>query len=151
VGIPTGYTLGQREIILGLGNVSLGITNRFQISTNVLLYLLQIYNGALKYGIYKSESFNMSAGLEFNYLNIDTSEGKLKFTSISPYLAASYTASERWNFHAMGRLSKFTGLGEIKEVDPLGVKIAEILRVPLIVSKITAVNELIEKLKKCSP
>jgi putative transcriptional regulator len=41
--------------------------------------------------------------------------------------------------------------GEIKEVDPLGVKIAEILRVPLIVSKITAVNELIEKLKKCAP
>ncbi len=41
--------------------------------------------------------------------------------------------------------------GEIKEVDPLAVKIAEILRVPLIVSKITAVNELIEKLKKCSP
>jgi len=41
--------------------------------------------------------------------------------------------------------------GEIKDVDSLGVKIAEVLRVPLIVSRITSVNELIEKLRKCSP
>ena len=120
VGIPTGHTLGQREIILGLGNVSLGLTNRFQISTNVFLYLLQIYNGAIKYGIYKSESFNLSAGLEFNYLNIDTSEDKLEMSSLSPYLAASYKASERWNIHVMGRLSKFAGMAEIKEVELKG-------------------------------
>ncbi len=41
--------------------------------------------------------------------------------------------------------------GEIKDVDSLGVKIAEVLRVPLIVSRITSVNELIEKLRKFSP
>ncbi len=40
--------------------------------------------------------------------------------------------------------------GEIKEVDPLGVKVAEILRVPLIVSRLPTVKELIEKLRKCA-
>ncbi len=41
--------------------------------------------------------------------------------------------------------------GELKEVDPLGVKIAEILRVPLIVSRLPTVKELIEGLRKCAP
>jgi hypothetical protein len=120
VSIPTGTTLAQREIILGLGNVCLGLTNRLQVSTNVLLYLLQIYNGALKYGIHQSESFNLSAGLEFNYVNIGEGEDKFEFSSISPYLAASYKASERWNIHVMGRLSKFAGYEEIQGVEVLG-------------------------------
>jgi len=40
--------------------------------------------------------------------------------------------------------------GELKQVDPLGVKIAEILRVPLVVSKLPSVNDLLEGLRKCS-
>jgi putative transcriptional regulator len=40
--------------------------------------------------------------------------------------------------------------GELKQVDPLGMKIAEILRVPLIVSKLTTVNDLLEGLRKCA-
>jgi predicted transcriptional regulator len=40
--------------------------------------------------------------------------------------------------------------GELKQVDPLGIKIAEILRVPLIVSKLPTVNDLLEGLRKCA-
>jgi putative transcriptional regulator len=40
--------------------------------------------------------------------------------------------------------------GELKHVDALGVKIAEILRVPLIVSKLPSVGDLLEGLRKCS-
>lgn len=40
--------------------------------------------------------------------------------------------------------------GELKQVDPLGVKIAEILRVPLVVSKLPSVNDLLEGLRKCA-
>jgi len=40
--------------------------------------------------------------------------------------------------------------GELKQVDPLGLKIAEILRVPLVVSKLPSVNDLLEGLRKCA-
>jgi len=39
--------------------------------------------------------------------------------------------------------------GELKRVDALGIKIAELLRVPLVVSKLPSVGELIEGLRKC--
>ena len=39
--------------------------------------------------------------------------------------------------------------GELKHVDELGVKIAEILRIPLVISKLPSVEELIEGLRKC--
>ncbi len=40
--------------------------------------------------------------------------------------------------------------GDFKVVDDLGIKIAEILRVPLIISKAPTVNELLTGLRKCS-
>jgi putative transcriptional regulator len=40
--------------------------------------------------------------------------------------------------------------GELKQVDPLGLKIAEILRVPLIISKLPSINDLLEGLRKCA-
>jgi hypothetical protein len=117
VGLPTGYTLDKREVILGLGNVVLGVTDRFQLSTNVLLYLVQLYNGALKYRIHKSETFNLAAGLEFNYLNIEASDEQLKFSSISPFVVASIKASERLNIHLLGRLSEFSSKGDMEDVE----------------------------------
>jgi hypothetical protein len=120
VGIPTGYTLNKREVILGLGNVCLGVSDRFQLSTNVLFYLVQLYNGEMRYGILKSETVNLAAGLEFNYLNINADDGRLKFFSISPYAAISYKAGERVNIHVLGRLSKFSTAGEIEEVELKG-------------------------------
>ena len=40
--------------------------------------------------------------------------------------------------------------GEFKHVDALGVKIAELLRVPLVVSRLPSVSDLIEGLRKCA-
>jgi len=40
--------------------------------------------------------------------------------------------------------------GELKQVDPLGIKIAELLHLPLVWSKIPSVGELLEKLQACA-
>ncbi|MDI6819703.1 MAG: helix-turn-helix domain-containing protein [Candidatus Hodarchaeaceae archaeon] len=40
--------------------------------------------------------------------------------------------------------------GELKQVDPLGIKIAEILRVPLVISRLPSVSDLLESLRKCA-
>jgi len=41
--------------------------------------------------------------------------------------------------------------GELKEVDPVGVKIAQLLKVPLVVSKLPSVADLISGMRKCAP
>lgn len=40
--------------------------------------------------------------------------------------------------------------GSLKQVDAVGVKIAELLRVPLVVSKLPSVGDLLENLRKCA-
>ena len=40
--------------------------------------------------------------------------------------------------------------GELKQVDPLGIKIAELLHLPLVWSKIFSTGELLEKLRACA-
>ena len=40
--------------------------------------------------------------------------------------------------------------GELKKPDALGVKIAELLRVPLVISRLPSVSELLEGLRKCA-
>lgn len=40
--------------------------------------------------------------------------------------------------------------GELKQVDPLGIKIAEILRVPLVISRLPSVGDLLEGLRRCA-
>jgi putative transcriptional regulator len=40
--------------------------------------------------------------------------------------------------------------GELKRVDALGVKIAELLRVPLVISRLPSVGDLLEGLRKCT-
>jgi len=120
VGIPTGYTLNKREVILGLGNVVLGVTDRFQLSTNILLYLVQIYNGELKYRILNSDSLNLAAGLDFSHWDFVADGEGLGFFSVSPYLSLSHRAGERLNLHFSGRWSEFSGQGDIKDVELSG-------------------------------
>jgi putative transcriptional regulator len=40
--------------------------------------------------------------------------------------------------------------GELKDVDPLAIKIAELLKVPLVVSRLPSVEALLEGLRNCS-
>ncbi|MEM2192505.1 MAG: helix-turn-helix domain-containing protein [Candidatus Hadarchaeales archaeon] len=40
--------------------------------------------------------------------------------------------------------------GEVREVDQVGIKIAQLLKVPLVVSRLPTAQEMIEGLKKCS-
>jgi putative transcriptional regulator len=40
--------------------------------------------------------------------------------------------------------------GELKEVDPLAIKIAELLKLPLVVSKLPSVDALLEGLRNCA-
>lgn len=40
--------------------------------------------------------------------------------------------------------------GELKEVDVLGIKIAELLKVPLVISRLPSVGALLERLRKCA-
>ncbi|HEX9902378.1 MAG TPA: hypothetical protein VGB72_05905 [Acidobacteriota bacterium] len=114
VSMPTGFTLSQGEFLIGLGPVGYGFSDRFQFSTNILLYLVQVYNGDLRYGLLKSDSLNAAAGVKFNYLSLDESQQQTGFLSYSPYFAVSSKVSERLTLHLSGQWSSFSSEVDIE-------------------------------------
>lgn len=116
-GMPTGFTLAGREMIVGLGNVELGLSDRLQVGTNVLLYVFQVFNGQAKYRLWSSETTSLSAGVDFSFMNLEAEEERLGFTSTAPFLAVSRKVSDRVAVHFAGRYSRFSGIGELKEVE----------------------------------
>jgi opacity protein-like surface antigen len=115
VTMPTGFTLNQGEFIVGLGPVGYGFSERFQFSTNILLYLFQVYNADLKYRLFKSDSLNVAAGIKFDYLSLNTSYDQTGFLSASLYLALSSRVNDRLTLHLSGQSSTFSSDVDITE------------------------------------
>jgi len=99
VSMPTGFTLNQGEFLIGLGPVGYGFSNRFQFSTNILLYLAQVYNGDLRYRLLKSDSLNIAAGVRFDYLSLHEFTHQTEFLATSPYISLSSRVNDRLTFH----------------------------------------------------
>jgi opacity protein-like surface antigen len=118
VSMPTGFTLNQGEFLIGLGPVGYGFSDRFQFSTNILLYMLQVYNGDLRYGLLKSDSLNVAAGVKFDYLNLAAAHNQTGFLSTSPYLALSSKVNDRLILHLSGQLSSFSSDVDLED-DPI--------------------------------
>ncbi len=108
VTMPTGFTLNQGEFLIGLGPVGYGFSDRFQFSTNILLYLAQVFNGDLRCRLLKSDSLNVAAGAKFDYLSSSGLPDHTEFLSTSPYLAVSSRISSRLSLHLCGQWSFFS-------------------------------------------
>jgi hypothetical protein len=123
--MPTGYTMNQNEFMVGIGPVGFGISDNIQISTNVLLFLFQVYNANLKISLAKSRTFALAAGVEYNHFNWDLvvdsdngdGEGDIGFTAISPYVSVSPKIGEKTTLHVAGIYSIFTGDADIEDVE----------------------------------
>jgi len=108
VTMPTGFTLNQGEFLIGLGPVGYGFSDRFQFSTNILLYLVQVYNGDLRYRLLKSDSLNVAAGARFDYLNLHGFTNQTEFLATSPYISLSSKVNDRLTLHLSGQWSFFS-------------------------------------------
>jgi hypothetical protein len=121
--MPTGYTLNKGEFTVGIGTLGFGLFDQVQISTNILLYLFQVYNGDLKIQFYNSGSFSLAAGLDMNYINLKVYGEDTGFTSLSPYIALSPKLSDNTTLHLSGRYSFFQGDTDIGDADVEAVSI----------------------------
>jgi opacity protein-like surface antigen len=115
VTMPTGFTLSQNEFLIGLGPVGYGFSDRIQFSTNILLYLMQVYNADLRYGLWKSDSLNVAAGAKFDYLSLNATHDQTGFLSTSLYLALSSRVQDRLTLHLSGQLSTFSSDVDISD------------------------------------
>jgi hypothetical protein len=121
--MPTGFTLNKGEFTVGIGTLGYGISDRIQISTNILLYLFQVYNGDLKIQVINSGSFSLAAGLDMNYINLKVYGEDTGFTAFSPYIALSPKLSDKTTLHFSGRYSFFHGDTDITDADVEAVSI----------------------------
>ena len=115
--MATGYTLHQGEFLVGIGPVGFGITDNFQASTNVLLWLLQIYNADIKMSLMQTKKSSLGIGIDFSNFNLEVFDTETGFTSFSPYVTYSTRVGPKTLMHIGGQYSIFSGNSNIEDAD----------------------------------
>ena len=113
--MPTGSSLNRGEFMIGLGSIGFGISDRIQVGTNVLLWLLQVNNIDLKVAAIKNENLSVSAGFGLDHFNLKVFGADAGFTSYTPFVAVSPKVSEKLRIHFGARYAFFTGNKDIKD------------------------------------
>ncbi len=116
ISMPTGFTLNRGEFKVGLGNIGFGISDRFQVGTNVLLYLVQDYNINAKYSLIKNENRALAVGLKLHRFDMDVFfGGETAFTSFTPFASFSTKISKNTLVHLGAQYSSFSGDVDIED------------------------------------
>jgi len=115
VTMHTGSTLNKGEFTIGLGSVGMGISDKVQVGTNVLLYLFQVYNFNTKIAIMRTEKMSIAAGLNLDHFNLKVFGVEEGFTSYSPYIAISPRFSDKFRMHFGSRFAFFSGNKDIQD------------------------------------
>jgi hypothetical protein len=111
---PTGYTLHKQEFTIGIGPVHYGITENFQVGTNLLFWLVQVSNADAKIAFSKSDRGAFAVGLAAYRLSLDVSgdEESIDFTELAPYGALSFRLSENNMAHLGAQYAWFNAKGD---------------------------------------
>jgi hypothetical protein len=113
--MPTGYTLHANEFIVGIGPIGFGITEHVQVSTNILLYLFQIFNGNLKLNLAKSAGSAFAVGVDVNSFDAVVFGVDASFFSVSPYAVFTTRIGPKTALHLGGQYSFFSSDDDIED------------------------------------
>ncbi|MBN2543897.1 hypothetical protein JXI42_13650 [bacterium] len=92
--IPTAYTLNKGEVLIGIGPLGYGITDRFQVSTNMLLDIFQVFNADAKMNFIDGR-IGLGGGIGFQHFSLfDVDYNALIFGGF-----LSVPLSERFKLH----------------------------------------------------
>lgn len=107
--MPTGYNLNEGEFAIGIGPVNIGLSDRVQFGTNVLLFLFQDYNANVKVNVWNKNKMALAAGLDFNRYNlyILKEDHDFRYNTLSPFLSYSMLVGEKTNIHFAGKFDIF--------------------------------------------
>ncbi len=121
VWMETGYTLNSGEFMIGLGPIAYGITDNVQLETNLLLFILQIYNASAKVSIIKEKESALAVGATYLHFDMkslfDMGDDNISFDAIQPFVTYSTNISESLILHLGGTYSYFTGDTDIEDVE----------------------------------
>ncbi len=117
--IETGNTLNRGEFSIGLGSsIGFGISDRVQVGTNILAWLVQYYNANVKFEFLNNDVSSLAIGVSVGKFNMDVFGAEEDFNSITPFAAYSHKISPNTTFHLEGKLSSFGGDVDIDLADP---------------------------------
>jgi hypothetical protein len=120
---PTGYTLHKGEFAVGIGPIAFGITDNVQLSTNLLLWIPQVYNANLKVSFVEADDRAFAAGIgiyRFSWNVVDDEDDDdddVEFIAVGPYAAASLRLGESTMGHISGQYSYFQSDAEVDEAE----------------------------------
>jgi len=118
----TGYTLHRDEFAIGIGPIEYGITEHIQLSTNLLLWMFQIYNADLKVAFTKSDKRAFACGFAALSLSLtdENTDAEGDYLALVPYLAWSWRLSHNTLMHAYGRYAylKAEETDDVDEPEP---------------------------------
>jgi len=120
VWMQTGYTLNSGEFKIGLGPIAYGITDNVQLETNLLLFILQIYNASAKVSILKDKENALAVGATYMHFNMNSllgGDNKLSFDAIQPFVTYTMCVNEKFNAHIGGTYSYFASDTDIEDVE----------------------------------
>ena len=119
---PTAHTLHKNEFAIGIGPVAVGLSENVQVSTNLFLWLFQIYNANMKVSLVKSGNMSVAAGLQYQRFDLASlfEDGDVAFNSISPFLAFTTSIGQSTDLHIAGKYSYFSSDSDIEDVEAEG-------------------------------
>ncbi|MCK5077110.1 MAG: hypothetical protein KAR38_12075 [Calditrichia bacterium] len=116
--MPTGYTLNKGEFTIGLGSsIAYGVSDKFQLGSNVLLFLFQIYNVNAKYNFYNQDGLSAAGGVNFSRFDLDVFGNDASFTTIAPFAVLSKDLNEKTRLHISGHYSHFSSDENIEDAE----------------------------------
>lgn len=99
--IPTAYTLNEDEFQVGIGPVYYGITEDFQVGTNMLSNILGVFNADAKYNFLDKPGLGLAGGAGWMYFKIaDDSYNALLLS-----LNASFVLKSNLKLHTGGTVA----------------------------------------------
>jgi hypothetical protein len=131
INMPTGYTLNRGEFQVGIGPVAFGISDRVQVGTNVLLFLLQDYNVNFKTSLIKNEDSALAAGLKLHHFDLEVFGSDSDFTSITPFAAYSKRISAKTMLHLSGQYSFISGDEDIEDAEAVATSSGSLIKIGL--------------------
>ena len=111
---PTGYTLHEGEFTVGIGPVAFGVAENVQIGTNLLLWIIQVYNVDAKVSLLKDDDRAVAVGLSAYRLSLDFDgeSDEADFTALAPYIAGSKRIARDTMVHGGGQFAYFSAEGD---------------------------------------
>lgn len=122
IGMQTGYSLNKGEFIIGIGSIGFGISDNVQIGTNILLFLLQVYNANLKICLINTEQSAFAIGISYySFNNWEILDEEVNVSSFTPFATYSFSVGEDTKLHLGARYSIFSTEDEDDDVEDVEI------------------------------